>query len=312
MTAPVIVGPDASESFPAIGTTATVVITDRIALPIAVEMLRQDLDDLDRACSRFRPDSEVRTVEHQAGHAVQVGAVLAVHLDAALRAARITDGLLDPTVGTCMDALGYDRDLAEVTDTDADIVPVPAPGWWRLAWSPADRSLLVPRGTRIDLGSTAKALAADLAATRIAGRTGCGVLISLGGDLAVAGPPPAGGWRIHVTDDHAQAGPGPVISLASGGLATSGTTRRRWRRGRRHCHHVVDPRTGLPAQSGWRTVTVAAGACVDANIAATASLLLGAAAPGWLTTAGLPARLVGDDGQVRTIGQWPPENEGDL
>lgn len=303
----VVVAPVATESFPAIGTTATVVVTDRAALPLATSLLRADLDDLDRACSRFRPDSEIRAAERTRGGPVRVGDTLAVHLDAALRAAQLTDGLVDPTVGTCMIALGYDRDLAELGDSDASVTAVPAPGWWRIGWDPASRTLTVPGGMRLDLGSTAKALAADLAADRIADRTGCGVLVGLGGDIAVAGPPPPDAWRVHVTDDHTASGPGPVVAITSGGLATSGTTRRRWRRGDLECHHVVDPRTGLPARRGWRTVGVAAGRCVDANIAATAALLLGPTAPSWLDQTGLPARLVADDGTVRTVGSWPAE-----
>ncbi|GAY08354.1 FAD:protein FMN transferase [Pseudonocardia sp. N23] len=307
MTGTLVVDPAATESFAAIGTTATVVVTDRTTLPAAVTLLRADLDDLDRTCSRFRSDSEIREVQRHAGRPVQVGALLAAHLDAAMRAAALTDGLVDPTVGTCMDALGYDRDYAEVADSDAALDAVPAAGWWRLLWNPDDATLVVPRGARVDLGSTAKALAADHAAARIADRTGSGVLVALGGDLAVAGPPPPGAWRVRVTDDHATDGPGPVVSISSGGLATSGTLRRRWRRGGAQCHHVVDPRTGLPVRGGWRTVSVAAGSCLDANIATTASLVMGRAALHWLSTASLPARLVDDGGRVTTVGSWPAD-----
>ncbi|AEA23006.1 ApbE family lipoprotein [Pseudonocardia dioxanivorans CB1190] len=302
-----VVGPEVSESFPAIGTTATVVVTDGAALRTAVAMLRAELDELDRSCSRFRVDSEIRGVERRAGTAVPVGDTLALHLDAALRAASLTDGLLDPTVGTCMDALGYDRDIADVADSDTAAAPVPAPGWWRVGWNVTDRTVLVPRGTGIDLGSTAKALAADRSAAAIADRTGCGVLVSLGGDVAVAGPPPATGWRIRIGEDHAARGPGPVVAIASGGLATSGTTRRRWRRGDLRCHHIVDPRTGLPTAGGWRTVSVAARTCLEANTAATAAIVAGHEGCHWLSQANLPARLVADDGQLVVLGGWPAD-----
>ncbi|GAA4557806.1 FAD:protein FMN transferase [Pseudonocardia xishanensis] len=263
----------------------------------AVALLSGDLTALDLACSRFRPDSEIRRAETGAG--VEVSPLLAAHLDAALRAAELTDGLVDPTVGTCLEGIGYDRDLAAVTDgPDA---PRPAPGWWRLGRY--GRTVVIPRGVRVDLGSTAKALAADHAAARITDRTGAGVLVNLGGDIAVAGRAPLGGWRVRVGEDHT-ADSGPVVTLRSGGLATSGTTRRRWRRAGNTRHHVVDPRTGLPTAGPWRTVSVAAATCLDANTAATAALVLGADAAARLAAAGLPARLVGTDGRVTHVGGW--------
>ena len=125
---------------------------------------------------------------------------------------------------------------------------------------------------------------------RIAGATGVGVLVSLGGDVAVAGPPPEEGWPIRITDDHAdplEAG-GPIVTITSGGLATSSTSVRRWARGGQVLHHLIDPSTGAPAAEVWRTVSVAAGSCVDANIASCAAVIMGAAAPSWLARPGPP------------------------
>ncbi|MEU8494270.1 FAD:protein FMN transferase [Pseudonocardia alni] len=170
-------GRTGSASVPAIGTTATVLVTEAAALDAAVALLRADLDALDLACSRFRPDSEIRRAE--TGRSTQLSPLLATHLDAALRAAALTDGRVDPTVGGCLDGLGYDRDLAAIIDGPAR--PAPAPGWWRLLRH--QDSVVVPRGIRVDLGSTAKALAADHAAARIAAHTGAGALVNLGGDL---------------------------------------------------------------------------------------------------------------------------------
>jgi thiamine biosynthesis lipoprotein len=296
--------------FRALGTTAVVLVTEPAAADAAGAMLRADLAALDAACSRFRVDSEIRMLEARPGVAVQVGPLLARVLDAALRAATLTDGLVDPTVGRAMAAIGYDRDLDEIAPDGPAVVPEPAPGCQRLSWDPLTRELVVPRGVVLDVGATAKAFAADRAAEQIGAALGCGVLVALGGDIAVAGPVPPKGWRVLVCDDHTQddAEAGPEISIVSGGLATSGTARRRWRRGGELVHHIVDPRTGAPAH-GWRTVTVAAGTCVDANTASTAAFVLGAAAPGWLAARGLPARLVADDGVVRVTAGWP-ETEG--
>lgn len=195
----------------------------------------------------------------------------------------------------------------------------------------------VPAGVELDLGASAKALAADHAARAALARAGSGVLVSLGGDVAVAGRPPRGGWTIRVSDDHADrddgdrarlaahdgggdgdrarltkgegggAGDGAAetIAIADGGLATSGTTVRRWVAGGELRHHVIDPRTGAPARTPWRTVAVAAASCVDANAATTAALVRGADAPRWLQSLGLPARLVATDGAVLHVGDWP-------
>ena len=96
-----------------------------------------------------------------------------------------------------------------------------------------------------------------------------------------------------------------LIRLAGGAVATSSVTCRRWRRGGRELHHIVDPRSGLSAEGPWRTVNVAAQTCADANAPATAAIVAGTRAEGWLAAAGVPARLVGRAGQVRRLGGWP-------
>ena len=135
----------------------------------------------------------------------------------------------------------------------------------------------------------------------IAAQLGCAVLVSLGGDIAVAGEAPAGGWRVRVTDDHAAGpdAPGQTVAINAGGLATSSTTVRAWESHGRKLHHIIDPATGKPARSIWRTVSVAAGRALDANIVSTACIVRGASAVGWLTEMNLPARLVREDGTAR-------------
>lgn len=317
---PATVIPDAVSAacFPVWGGTADVVVTGCGGAARAEELLRDGLAGFDRACSRFRVDSEIRELTRRAGSAVQVSAVLAEALDAAMRAAQLTDGLVDPTVGRALAELGYDRDFAELPLNGPALTPSRAPGWWRIGWDSPNRTLVLPRGVELDLGATAKALAADRAATTIAAELGGGVLVNLAGDIAVAGPPPVGGWLVAIGDDHCgpdgdtpnpdRADPepdGPTVAITAGGLATSGTTRRRWRSGGDLRHHIIDPRTGDCAQQVWRTVSVAAANCVDANTASTAAIVLGVDAPRWLTARGLPARLVATDGRVQTVAGWP-------
>jgi thiamine biosynthesis lipoprotein len=235
--------------------------------------------------------------------------VLLAAVDVALRAARLTDGDVDPTVGTAVRILGYDRDFASVA---ADGGPLTcrierAAGWRHVRVDRDAGTIQVPAGVELDLGATAKAYAADWAASTIADATGAGVLVALGGDVAVAGPAPRAGWPVRVTDDHAAPpdAPGETIAITIGGVATSSTTVRRWRRGGDALHHIVDPATGRSAAGPWRTVSVAASTCVDANIASTAAVVRGDAALGWLTGLGLAARLVRVDGDVLRVGGWP-------
>ena len=276
-------------------------------------LLDAEIRAIDESCSRFRADSELSVLNAARGRKRRVSPRFLEALDVALRAARITDGLVDPTVGTAMRVLGYDRDFAGV-DRDGPPLRVSVanvPGWQTIEVDRADSTVRVPAGVELDFGATAKALCADRAARAIGEATGTGVLVSLGGDIAIGGPVREAGWAVLIADDHAAGpdSPGPRIAVRSGGVATSGTTVRRWQRGGVTLHHVVDPRTGRPTSRRWRTVSVAAASCVDANIASTAALVSDADAPRWLAARALPARLVGADGRVVTVAGWPSEME---
>ena len=298
--------------FDVFGGRAVVVVADPLRLEPARRAVERVVAEVDLACSRFREDSELSFVNASPGRAVHVSPLMIEAIEAALRAAEQTDGDVDPTIGQALIALGYDRDFEELTPAGATAMPRlgAVPGWHTVELDPVAETVRVPRGVTLDLGATAKALAADRAAEAAADAAGCGVLVSLSGDLAIAGAPPADGWRVRVTDDH-RAGvdaPGQWITLRSGGLATSSTTVRTWTAGGRQVHHIIDPATGEPARSCWRTVSVAAGRCLDANTASTAAIIRGEAAVGWLDEAGLPARLVRPDGTVVTTAGWPADD----
>jgi FAD:protein FMN transferase len=306
----------ASAVFPALGTTAVVVVADPTALPLARRLLEQELEEIDRACSRFRLDSELAIANAAAGREVAVSRLFAEALRVAIDAARDTDGLVDPTLGAQLRAAGYDRTFALVRARDGwQLTPGPRPtAAWREVRLDVARGLVqVPPGVELDLGATAKAFAADRAARAIAEAAGSGVLVSLGGDLAVCGEAPAGGWCVRVADDHRTApdSAGPRVLVLGGGLATSSTAVRRWQTEHGPAHHVLDPASGLPADSPWRTVSVAAGSCVDANVASTAAIVLGHHAPAWLGRRGLPARLAGSDGSLSYVAGWPADTEAE-
>jgi FAD:protein FMN transferase len=301
----------AGVTFAVFGTTGTLIVTRPAALGAARELVDAELARIDLACSRFRPDSELSLLNGAGGATTQVSELFAEAIEVALRAARLTGGDVDPTCGRALIELGYDRDFARISPASIRIgsTAAPVPGWRRVGFDRARRLVSLPQGILLDLGATAKAWAADRCAAAAARSMNCGVLVGLGGDVSAAGQAPPGGWRVRVTDDHAapDSAPGQTVTIRGGGLATSSTTVRTWTAGGGTVHHIVDPATGLPARSPWRTASVAAATCVDANTASTAAIIRGDRAPGWLEGLGLPARLVGADGSVvRTTG-WPDE-----
>jgi thiamine biosynthesis lipoprotein len=305
----------AGVTFRALGTDATVLVTKPSCLDAAHELLATELAAIDLACSRFRDDSELARLNRAGGQPVPVSALFATAIEVALRAAELTGGDVDPTCGQALVSLGYDRDFDEVTRAPdrAAAPPMPLPGWRAVRLDAVAGTVSVPAGVLLDLGATAKALAADRAAGQIATALGCGVLVNLGGDIAAVGRPPVGGWRVRVTDSSKAAddAPGQTVVVHGGGLATSSTTIRAWRMAGLPVHHIVAPLTGSPARSCWRTVSVAAATCVDANTASTAAIIRDYSAIAWLEGLGLPARLVRTDGAVITVSGWPRDEAAD-
>jgi thiamine biosynthesis lipoprotein len=305
----------AARTFRALGTSATLLVTDPAVLGPAGQVLAAELAAIDAACSRFRSDSELSRVNQARGRPVPVSAQFAEALGVALAAAALTDGDVDPTCGLSLVRLGYDQDFARARRRTSPLRRplAPAGGWRQVRLDPARRVVTVPAGVMLDLGATAKALAADRAAARVFADFGCGVLVNLGGDISVAGGSPADGWLVGIADDVAfdaviaDVEPSQVVVIRDGGLATSSTSARAWRRGGASLHHIVVPATGRPAASCWRTASVAAASCVDANIASTAAILRGGQAPGWLDGLRLPARLVRHDGSAVVVGGWPAD-----
>ncbi|MBA3841491.1 MAG: FAD:protein FMN transferase [Actinobacteria bacterium] len=297
-------------SFAALGTSAFVAVADDDALDHARATLEREVRGLDAVCSRFRADSELARANARSGERVDISPQLGELVSVALRARVTSHGCVDPTLGADLRACGYDRTFALVRSR----------GRWQIDCGPArlrppqpveldteNLTLRVPAGVELDLGATAKAWCADWSADLIARSTGSSVLVSLGGDIAVAGPPAA--WPIRIAEDHSAplAAPGPVVEITSGGLATSSTSVRRWQTDRGEAHHILDPRSGRPVPETWRSVSVAAPTCVEANVAATAAIVLGDEAPSWLEATATPARLVRANGRVSFVSGWPSD-----
>jgi len=246
----------------ALGTTARVAAWPPEDLGLALAAVDAELERLDRQASRFRDDSELSLIHHEPSPVHQLSCGLAEAISVALAAARWTGGRTDPTVHDALISLGYDRDFAAIDSQRGEppAASAPVPGWQRVRLH--GPLLHLPAGVRIDLGATAKGVGSDRAVRAVMAVTGHagGVLVSLGGDIAVGGTPPREGWPVTVAEEPGQAGSprSQLVRLASGAVATSSVTCRRWRRGGTVLHHIVDPRTGRPADGPWRTVSAAA------------------------------------------------------
>jgi FAD:protein FMN transferase len=293
-------GATAQAAWPALGMTVVVEVTDAAALGDARRIVEEELAAADAAYSPVRADTELASVLAAGGAPVRVGPLLLEALAVALRAARLTGGLVDPTAGAGVALSKAPEDGAADGRGAPRVLARPERGWAQVRCDRATATVRVPRGLRIDLGATGKALIADRAARRVAAH-GTGVLVGVGGDLATAGPVPREGWLVRVADDHRATAGGELVRLPGGALATSSLTVRRGPGGA----HIVDPRAGRPARGPWRTASVAAATCADANAASTAAIVLGAGASEWLERAGLPARLVGHDGATQRVAGWP-------
>ena len=280
----------------------------------AEALARQVIETVDRTCSRFLPDSDLSRVNASAGEWVDVDPFFTSAVAIALEAAAATDGLVNPCLGRQLVALGYDQTFAAVLARGAARTPEKGANTYDAnAWRDVDvdptGGVRVPSGCALDLGATAKAWASDLVAATIADEVGGRVLVSLGGDISIAGDDGVP-WPVAISERPDEAATTTVF-LAGGGLATSSTRFRRWPGGDDHRHHLLDPRTGQPVDELWRTVTATGPTCVAANVATTAAIVLRADAVEWLSDRGVAARLVDSHGVVTTVAGWPPEKAYD-
>lgn len=251
-----------------------------------LDQIRGLFEARDRRFSRFRPGSELAWVNARAGRPTQVSQEFAEMLALSLEMAAVTDGRVDPTVGGAVRAAGYDRDFALLGDDPRPTGVASVPGWGAARqWG---QIVHMPRGCELDLNGIVKSRTVDQAADLLNSPG----YVAAGGDIAVRGPL-----------DVALPGDGAVRVL-EGGVATSGSGRRRWRRGGAWRHHLIDPFTGAPVVSPWEQVTVAGATCLDADVAAKAAFVAGPQGPDWLEDRALPGRFLAADGSVCETSRW--------
>ncbi|HZO71003.1 MAG TPA: FAD:protein FMN transferase [Ktedonobacteraceae bacterium] len=290
--------------FRAMGTTIS------LLLPVeqseqGVAIVRTLFAAWEQTLSRFLPESELSQLNQHAGTWVAVSDLLFKVLTTALTAARATQGCYDPALLEQLELSGYDRTFEELPAVSAGRVFAGKPGgaWRDIQVDEQGRRVILPPGVRLDFGGIAKGMAVDAAIEKLRLSGIYPALVNAGGDLAVEGLPPSmEHWQIAVPGGEREW----MVPLRRGAVATSGITRRHWWQGSTHRHHLLDPRTGLPAQSGLWSVTVTADRCEQAEVAAKVAFILGAQeGSGFLRKHQIAGLLVYEDGTWEGVEPWP-------
>ncbi len=233
----------------------------------------------ERRFTRFSPDSELMQLNRSAGEWWQVSSEMFDVLEDAKTYVAPTDGLFNPAVLPALVASGYDRSIELLPEDGSGPAgaasPIVPPDFAQLEMDPDGHRVRLPRGMQIDLGGIAKGWLATQAAECIAAYAdSCAV--SAGGDITVIGlPKDADGWSVGVEDPREPDQDLATLTVRSGSVATSSVAKRKWRQGGEQRHHIIDPRTGHPAQSPWLSVTVVAPSATEAEAFAKACLIGG-------------------------------------
>jgi thiamine biosynthesis lipoprotein len=292
------------EEFHAMGTTISLLLPEK-QVEFGVEIVRTLFSEWEQTLSRFLPDSELSRLNQQAGTPVAVSNLLYDVLATALTAAQATDGVYDPAMLEQLEQIGYDRNFDDLpTNRFEPIIPGEPGGRWRgIKVDPIRRQVTLPRGIKLDFGGIAKGMAVDAALEALSQNDIKSALVNAGGDLSVLGLPPVEEhWPVAV--------PGQkqywTIPLHHGAIATSGIAHRHWQQGNIVRHHILDPRTGLPAESDLWSVTVVADRCEQTEVAAKVAFILGSKAGAeFLHRHRIAGLLVHEDGKWETVEPWP-------
>ncbi len=272
---------------------------------VGEEMLEQApawFEEWEQALSRFRPDSELSVLNDSPGLPVPVSEILWDALQAARQAHRRSGGLVTPAVLTALEQAGYDRSFERVLDSanPEDARPRPNPGSFdKVVFDPLKRTVMLPFGVRLDLGGIGKGWAAQQAMRRLS--VYGPALVDAGGDLAIGAPLADGHpWPVGVSSPFDPEGSMALLALSHCGAATSGRDYHRWRKDGLWQHHIINPRTGLPAETDVISATVLAQDALQSEMAAKMALILGSREGlRWIEEqAGMQALLALDNGET--------------
>ncbi len=292
------------EEFRAMGTTISLLVPESQA-EVGMHIVRTLFTEWEDTLSRFLPESELSQLNQRAGQSVAVSDLLYTVLTTALTAAQATGGVYDPAMLDQLVRAGYDRTFDDLPATRvAPLLPgEPGGGWRGIRVDTIRRRVTLPVGIKLDFGGIAKGMAVDAALEKLRQSGLHSALVNAGGDLAVLGlPPDEEQWPIAVPGRECTW----TIPLRQGAVATSGIARRHWWMGNTLRHHLLDPRTGLPAESDLWSVTVVTARCEQAEVAAKVAFILGSRqGVDFLRKHQIAALLVHEDGTWESVEPWP-------
>lgn len=245
----------------------------------AGEIARRALIELEEAWSRFLPHSDISRINNLPNTPVVVNEPTITLIETMLQAWALTEGLYNPSILPALVDAGYRFSIDDVelcTQLPASVSTKPR-DLTRIVVDRRNRTVMCPYGLALDPGGIGKGLAADLVVAELLARGAAGALVSLGGDIAAAGTPPAdAGWPIAIENPTDLATHVVELAFGGGGVATSSTLSRRWMQGEIERHHLIDPTTRAMARTDLIAVTIFAPAGWLAEAHATAALLGGA------------------------------------
>jgi FAD:protein FMN transferase len=291
------------------GVTGSLTVASDDVLEFAIERLEYWLAEINAAANRFIEDSEITRLNRSFGAPMHYSPTFELCLNTAMTAYEQTKGACSPTVLPSLLALGYDRDYSEIaSDPSIEVQPtLPSLGLETIHLDTVSQTVQLSDGCQLDFGATAKALTCDLVANDIAEVSG--IVVEIGGDVAVRGQGPDGFWAIAVSDSLEASDNDPRVGLTNAGVATSSCAIRVWQGGGHQLSHIIDPFTGRSVEGPYNSASVVAASCVEANAFSTAALVWGEDASYYIAQAGLAARLVRTDGNVDLVGAWPREEQ---
>jgi thiamine biosynthesis lipoprotein len=268
-----------SIEFRAMNTSVMLAADGEGAIP-GMYVAKTFIDECEQRFSRFLPASELSDLNRSAGHWIQISDDLMDLLQLSMKYYTETNGIFDPSILSDLKRIGYDRSMEQIRAHETRLSPdvsirTSRPAFDEIRFDPANNRVRLPRDMEIDLGGIAKGWIVEKAAQLLNRYVAACGGVSAGGDIQFIGRPLDGmDWDVYLEDPRSPTQTLAQLHISSGAVATSSIMKRTWSQGEKVRHHLIDPRTGEPAQTDWLSVITPS--VIDAEVYAKAILIAGA------------------------------------